>query len=173
MTELTYHIKISIYRIHQGLCDVELIADKIWKPSGWQLTLILSDFSNVFINIWHYSQKVTTQLWNYINLFLQSSIFLLKYICIFLFYSILDEYCYLGQVVLHVESDKNVMIYSPSCRSKPIRPSSSLEHKLRYFWWNPRAFWPCIDSNATKTFKVQRGSKDIVKIVHVTTVVQP
>ncbi len=22
------------------------------------------------------------------------------------------------------------------------------EHKLRYFWWNLRAFWPCIDSNA-------------------------
>ncbi len=22
----------------------------------------------------------------------------------------------------------------------------SSEHKLRYFWWNPRAFWPSIDS---------------------------
>ncbi len=21
-----------------------------------------------------------------------------------------------------------------------------LQHKLRYYWWNPRAFWPCIDS---------------------------
>ncbi len=40
-----------------------------------------------------------------------------------------------------------------------------------YFWWNPRAFWPCIDSNATDKFKTQKGSKDIVKIIHVTSVV--
>ncbi len=57
------------------------------------------------------------------------------------------------------------MNYSPSCRS-------SLEHKLRYFLWNLRAFWRCIDSNATDTFKVQKPSKeDIDKIVHVTSVV--
>ncbi len=49
--------------------------------------------------------------------------------------------------------------------------SSSL-HKLRYFW-NLRAFWPSIDSKRTSTFKVLKGSKDIVKIVHVTSVVQP
>ncbi len=29
---------------------------------------------------------------------------------------------------------------------------------------NPRAFWPCIDSNATDTFNAQKGSKDIDKI---------
>ncbi len=29
--------------------------------------------------------------------------------------------------------------YSPSCRSKPVRPSFISEHKLRYFWWNLRA----------------------------------
>ncbi len=43
---------------------------------------------------------------------------------------------------------------------------SSSEHKLRYFWWNLRDFWP-----STTTFK--KGSKDIVKIVNVTSVVQP
>ncbi len=32
---------------------------------------------------------------------------------------------------------------------------------------------PVKDSNATTTFKAQKGSKDIVKIVHVTSVVQP
>ncbi len=37
---------------------------------------------------------------------------------------------------------------------------------------NPRAFWPCIDSNATTVFKAHKGSNDIVKIVHVTSVVQ-
>ncbi len=26
---------------------------------------------------------------------------------------------------------------------------------------NPRAFWPYIESNATDTFKAQKGSKDI------------
>ncbi len=51
--------------------------------------------------------------------------------------------------------------------------SSSSEHKLRYFLLNQRFFWPCIDSNVTTTFKTQKGSKDIVKIVHVTSVVQP
>ncbi len=28
---------------------------------------------------------------------------------------------------------------------------SSSEHKLSYFWWNPRASWPCLDHNATET----------------------
>ncbi len=45
-------------------------------------------------------------------------------------------------------------------------------HKLRYFRWNQKAFWPSIDSNATTTFKTQKVGKDIVKIVHVTSVVQ-
>ncbi len=31
----------------------------------------------------------------------------------------------------------------------------------------------CIDSNTTDTFKAQKGSKDIDKIVHVSSVVQP
>ncbi len=42
---------------------------------------------------------------------------------------------------------------------------SSNKHKLRFFWWNPKAFWPCIDRNVTTTFKTQKGSKDNVKIV--------
>ncbi len=29
------------------------------------------------------------------------------------------------------------------------------------------SFWPCIDNNATDAFKTQKGSKDIVEIVHV------
>ncbi len=53
-----------------------------------------------------------------------------------------------------------------------VRPK--MKHKLRYFLWNPRAFWPSIDGNKTDThFKAQKGIKDIVKIVHVTSVVQP
>ncbi len=40
--------------------------------------------------------------------------------------------------------------------------------KLRYFWLNLRAF--SIDSNTTDTFKAQKGSKDIVKIVRGSTI---
>ncbi len=32
--------------------------------------------------------------------------------------------------------------------------------------------FPHIDSNATDTFKAQKGSKDIGKIIHVTSIVQ-
>ncbi len=38
---------------------------------------------------------------------------------------------------------------------------------------NLSAFWPSTDSNANDTFKAKKGSKDIVKIVHVTSVDQP
>ncbi len=65
------------------------------------------------------------------------------------------------------------LITHPHVIPNPQDLRSSSEHKLRYFWWNPRAFWPSIDSNATDTFKAQKGSKDIGKIVHVTSVVQP
>ncbi len=34
------------------------------------------------------------------------------------------------------KNENPVINYSPLCHSKP---------KLGYFWWNPRAFWPCID----------------------------
>jgi len=60
-----------------------------------------------------------------------------------------------SEVRVWVSSPKNsenaVINYSPSCRS-------SSEHKLRYFFINSKSF---------------QGPEDIVKIVHVTTVVQP
>ncbi len=59
------------------------------------------------------------------------------------------------------------LITHPHVVPNPLDFHSSSKHKLRYFLWNPRAFWPCIDSNATEMFKAQKGSKDIVKIVHV------
>ncbi len=56
--------------------------------------------------------------------------------------------------------------------SSPKNENSVIKYScrsmLRYFWWNPRAFLPSIDSNTTDTFKAQKGNKDIVKIVHVT-----
>ncbi len=35
------------------------------------------------------------------------------------------------------------------------------------------SFLTCIDSNAIEMFKAQKGSKNIIKIVHVTSAVQP
>ncbi len=71
------------------------------------------------------------------------------------------------------KNENDVINYSPSYRSKPQDLRSSSEHKLRYFRWNLRAFWPSIDSNATETFPGPETYKDIVKIVHVSSVVQP
>ncbi len=48
----------------------------------------------------------------------------------------------------------SVISHSLSFRYKPVRPFVHLKDKLRYFWWNPRAFWPWINSNTTTTFKV-------------------
>ncbi len=67
------------------------------------------------------------------------------------------------------KNENSVINYSLSCRSKPVRPWP--EHKLRYLLWNLKAFWPSIDSKATTTFKVQKASKNINKIFHVTSVI--
>ncbi len=61
------------------------------------------------------------------------------------------------------------LITHPHVVSNTLDLRSSLEHKLRYLM-KLRAFWP---SNVTDMIKTQKGSKDIIKIVHVTSVVQP
>ncbi len=58
------------------------------------------------------------------------------------------------------------LITHPHVVPNPPDLYSSPEHKLRYFCWNLRDFWPCIDSNVST--KAQKGRKDIIKIVHVT-----
>ncbi len=40
---------------------------------------------------------------------------------------------------------------------------------VQYFY----EIWPCIDSKGTTKFKTQKCSKDIIKIIHVTSVIQP
>ncbi len=63
------------------------------------------------------------------------------------------------------KNKNSVINYSPSCRSKPVRPSFFFKTQIKIFFrWNPRAFWPSIDSNATDTFKAQKRSKDNVVI---------
>ncbi len=67
--------------------------------------------------------------------------------------------------------DSSPINYSPLCCTKPLRPSFIFRTQIKIFWWNLRACWPCIDSNATDTFKVQKCSiMDIIKVVHVTSV---
>ncbi len=49
---------------------------------------------------------------------------------------------------------------------------SSSEHILRYFDEIWEFYYPDLDSKATTTFKAQKGSEDIIKIVHVTSVIK-
>jgi len=48
--------------------------------------------------------------------------------------------------------------------SKPLRPS---EHSLTYFRFRPKDFCPSLK---WYTILVQKGNKDIIKVVHVTSV---
>ncbi len=43
---------------------------------------------------------------------------------------------------------------------------------MKIFLMKSESFLTCIDSNATDTFKAQKGSNGIIKIVHVTSMVQ-
>ncbi len=58
------------------------------------------------------------------------------------------------------------------CCSKPVR-TFFFGTQIKIFWLNPRAFSSSIDCNTTTMFKAQKRSKDIIKIGHVTSVVQP
>ncbi len=68
------------------------------------------------------------------------------------------------------KNENSVINYSPSCRSKPVRLSFIFRAQIKIFLMKSKSF--LIDSNATDTYKAQKGSKDIVKTVHVTSVVQ-
>ncbi len=71
-----------------------------------------------------------------------------------------------NQNITWMSSENNRLLSGDVCQIDTYQIS------LRYFWWNLRAFWSCIDRNRTTMFKVQKGSKDIVKIVHVASVDQ-
>ncbi len=61
-----------------------------------------------------------------------------------------------------------VINYSPSCRSKAVRPSFIFETQFKIFLIKSKKSY----SKVTTTIKVQKRSKDISKIVHVTSGVQ-
>ncbi len=64
-------------------------------------------------------------------------------------------------------------ITHPDVVPKPWDLRSSSEHKLRYFWWNLRTLWLSIDSKCPYMIKLQKHSKEIGKIIHVTSGFQP
>ncbi len=64
------------------------------------------------------------------------------------------------------------LITHPCVVPNPQDLRSSSEHKSRYFWWILRALWPSIDSKDPYTIKAQKHSKEIRKILHVTSVFQ-
>ncbi len=73
-----------------------------------------------------------------------------------------------------LKNENSVINYSPSCRSKPIRPSFIFGTQIKSILMKSESFLTLhIDGNGTTTFKAQKRSKDIIKIVHVTSVVQP
>lgn len=75
-------------------------------------------------------------------------------------------------------SFKAVIIYSPSCHPKPVRSKfifgTQINVKyLNIFYEIREVSEPHIGSNVIPPFKVQKGIKDIDKVVSVTTAVQP
>ncbi len=87
--------------------------------------------------------------------------------------SLYSDWLTVVKEIVHSKMKILSLITPPLCRFKPVRPSFIFGTQIKIFWWNPLAFWPCIDSNTTTIFKAQKGSKDIIKTVHVTSVVQP
>ncbi len=65
------------------------------------------------------------------------------------------------------------LITDPHAVPNPLRPSLIFRTQVKIFLMKSESFLTSIDSNATDTFKAQKGSEDILKIVHVTSVVQP
>ncbi len=63
------------------------------------------------------------------------------------------------------------LITYPRVVSISLKLRSSSEHNLRYFRWKPGG---CpIDCQVMNTVKAQKSMKDIVKILHLPSVVQP
>ncbi len=63
------------------------------------------------------------------------------------------------------DSFKNMFkkIVLPSCRFHTRKTLVNLWTQMKIILMKSESFWPCIDSNATTTFKAQKLSKDFVK----------
>ncbi len=80
---------------------------------------------------------------------------------------------HMSQRVSSPKNENCIINYSPSCRSKPVSPSFIFGTQINIFFMNLRALWPSIDSKDPYTIIAQTCSKDIGKIIHVTSGVQP
>ncbi len=66
-----------------------------------------------------------------------------------------------------------IINYSPSCRSKLVRPSFIFGTQIKIFLMNSESSLILfIDHKVSYMIKAQKRSKEIVKIIHVTSVVQ-
>ncbi len=65
--------------------------------------------------------------------------------------------------LVHPKMKNAVINYSPSCCSKPVRPRSFSEHKIKIFLMESERSRPSIDSEGPYTIKVQKRSKEISK----------
>ncbi len=72
------------------------------------------------------------------------------------------------------KNESSVINYSPSCHSKSVRPLFIFGTQIKIFLVKYERFLTLHTPhhNASEMFKVQKGRKEIVKIVHVTSVVQ-
>ncbi len=70
------------------------------------------------------------------------------------------------------KNENSVINYSPSCRSKPVRPSFIFGTQMKIFLIQSENFL-ILHRQPCNWDKVQKGSKDIIKTVHVTSVVEP
>ncbi len=70
-------------------------------------------------------------------------------------------------------AEKPVINYSPSCRSKPLRPSFIFRTQIRIVLMKSESFLTLHREKGSYHVQGPEGSKDIDKIVHVTSVVQP
>ncbi len=71
------------------------------------------------------------------------------------------------------KNENSVINYTPSFRSKPVRPSFIFGTQIKIFLMKSESFLILHRQQATDTVKAQKGGKDIVKKVHVTSGVQP
>ncbi len=79
----------------------------------------------------------------------------------------------LVKVLVHPKRKILSLITHPDVVPNPWDLRSSSEHKWRYFLRIPRALRLSVDSKGPYTIKVQKCSKEIGKIIHVTSGVHP
>ncbi len=74
---------------------------------------------------------------------------------------------------LFPKNENYVINYSPSCPSKPVRPSFIFRTQIKIFLMKSKSFLTLHRQQWNFHVQGPKVSKDIIKMVHVTLVVQP